>query len=310
MYGIDPRILNQLMQLGQDGKLGKPPLPDMNSLLNPTGSYQDSKNIGPLEKKNPYTYDNASYSGVGPTDSKPIDGGMMGIQGAAGGVGALGTVVANTGRPDPILGTLSGAAQGFSFGGPVGAAIGGLIGLGTAGINRTRYEENRDQRERGKIKAATVFGTDLGMYEAGGNVEGEQGELNPVQLEKGEVITMPDGSIFRAKSKKTHKQMEPDFVTDILPTGIYVASNSKKEAIAKKKADEISLGYDVVTYDEDGNSSVPTERFLGDHFKKNKMTPAQILEIVKNKFPTNDDVEFDPFLKERTKETLNQDFLI
>ncbi len=304
MNGIDPRVLQQLLQLGQDGKLGKPQMPDMNTLLNPTLSYQDSKGMEPLEKKNPYPYDDASYSGVAPVGSKPTDASMMGIRGAAGGIGAVGTVVANTGRPDPLLGALSGAGQGFAYGGPVGAIIGGLVGLGTAGINRSKYEDASEQRERGKIKAATVFGTDLGMYEAGGNVEGEQGELNPVQLEKGEVITMPDGSIFRAKSKKLHKQMDPGFVTDILPTGIYVASNSKKEAIAKKKADEISLGYDVVTYDEDGNSSVPTERFLGDHFRKNKMTPAEILEIVKHKFPTNDDVEFDPFLKRANKGNL------
>lgn len=304
MNGIDPRVLQQLLQLGQDGKLGQPKMPDMNNLLNPTGSYQDSKAMGPLEKKNPYPYDDVSFSGVAPVGSKPTDTSMMGIKAAAGALGATGSVIANTGMPDPIMGAVSGAGQGFAYGGPIGALIGALAGMATTGIKRSKYEDMQEQRNDSKIKAATVFGTDLGIYEAGGNVEGEQGELNPVQLEKGEVITMPDGSIFRAKSKKLHKQMDPDFVTDILPTGIYVASNSKKEAIAKKKADGISLGYDVVTYDEDGNSSVPTERFLGDHFRKNKMTPAEILEIVKHKFPTNDDVEFDPFLKRANKGNL------
>lgn len=303
MYGIDPRILNQLMQLGHDGKLGQPPMPNINSLLNPTQTYQDSKGMGPLEKKG-YPYDNASYDGVPGPDAKPVDTSMMGIQGAAAGIGSLGQVVANVGRPDPMLGALSGAAQGFGFGGPLGAVIGGLVGLGTTGINRTKYEENRDQQERGKIKAATVFGTDLGSYEVGGNIEGEEGGLNPVQLERGEVIVTPDGSIFKTKAKKTHKQMDDDYVTDILPTGAFVASNARKESILKKKADKISLGYDIVTYEEDGNSSTPKENMLGDLFNKKKMTPAEILDIVKNKFPTNEDVEYDPFLKRANKGNL------
>lgn len=274
------------------------------------GAQDQLKNYTPEQieaaKANPYQIPTPDMSNIGYNlpQKPPMDTQMMGIKGAAGGIGALGTVIANTKRPDPMLGAMSGAAQGFAFGGPVGAIIGGLVGLGTTGINRGKYDDMMQEREKGKLKAATVFGTDLGMYKGGGNVEGEEGELNPVQLEKGEVIVMPDGSIFKTKAKKTHKQMDDDEVTDILPTGAFVASNARKESILKKKADKISLGYDIVTYEEDGNSSAPKENMLGDLFNKKKMTPAEILDIVKNKFPTNEDVEYDPFLKRANKGNL------
>ena len=233
------------------------------------------------------------------------------LGGVAAGLGSIGSVVANTGRPDVGLGAASGALKGAGYGamlGPlgagVGALIGGLTGAATSGINRGRYDEMTGNTEKARIKAATVFGTDIGQYAGGGNIEGPPGELIPVQTEKGEVIVIEDGSIFKTKATKTHKQMDADEITDLLLSGTHVASNSKSESMTKKDADKIIMGYDIVTYDEAGNSSKPKENKLGDLFKKKQMTHAEILEAVKDKYPTNDDIKYDPFLRKANKENL------
>lgn len=238
---------------------------------------------------------------------KPTDGFNAGWGGAASAIGAVGTTVANTGRPSVGLGALSGAASGAGYGailGPwgmaAGAVIGGIAGAASSGTKRSQYDEMMENTQTGKLKAATSFGGDIGEFEHGGNVEGEEGELVPIQTEKGEKIVTVDGSIFNTKSTKFHKQMDSDEITDILVANSYVASNHKSQRISKTTAEKLILGYDTITYDEEGNSSKPTERNLGEMFRKNKMTPAEVLNVVKKTFPTAE-VPFDSFSKKSNK---------
>lgn len=221
------------------------------------------------------------------------------LSGIMTGLGSLGMTMSNTGKPDALGGALSGAAMGAGYGGPLGAVIGGLVGFAGTGLNRTRYEEAKTAKEKEKIRAATVYGTDIGQMAEGGfpdPVGGEEGELTPVQMERGERIASPDGHIYKTKAKKTHKQMKDDEVTDILPPDVWVASAAKKMMISRKKAEQVNLGFDTITYDEEGNSSAPKENKLSDYFKREKMTPAELLGVIENKFPTNN-IEYDPFAR-------------
>jgi hypothetical protein len=250
-----------------------------------------------MEEPNP---DNIQYSlsDPNPKQRDPLIGGMLV------GAGATGATMANIGRPDVGLGTLSGMATGAGYGamfGPVGAAIGGVIGgiggFASTGLNRTRYDEQSSEMQKGKIKAATIYGGDVGNFEFGGNVYAADGEeIVPIQTERGEKIVTPDGYIHTSKAKQLHKHMDKDLVTDILPEGSYVASNSRAMQILRDKANKMVMGYDTVEYLEGGGSPIPKEHTLGEIMKKKKMTPAEILDIVKNKFPTNQ-IEYDQFAK-------------
>lgn len=242
--------------------------------------------------------DNVQYNlpNNNPKPKDPLLGGLLVGAGAAGGT------MANIGRPDVGLGTLSGVATGAGYGamlGPVGAAVGGILGgiggFASTGLNRTRYDEANAEAQKGKIKAATIYGGDVGSFEFGGNVYSADGEeIVPIQTEKGEKIVSPEGYIYTSKAKQLHKHMDNDLVTDILPSGSYVASNSRAMQILRDKANKMVMGYDTVEYLEGGGSPIPKEHTLGEIMGKKKMTPAEILDIVKNKFPTNQ-IEYDQF---------------
>lgn len=219
------------------------------------------------------------------------------------GMGMMASTMGNIGQPSVGLNTLGGAMQGAGIGsalGPLGmglgAAIGGLAGFATGGLGLGNYKDMMQERQKSKIKAATVFGTDIGQYAEGGPVEGSD-ELVPIQAEKGENIVLPDGHIYRSRATKKHSQMERDFITDLLPGDAYVASNTPKKAILRDKADKIVLGYETVKYDENEGGGVPKEITLGDFFNKKKMTPAEVMNTIKTKFPIAKEEDMDPFVR-------------
>lgn len=292
---------------GMNNALPAPVNVDMNVLKSTTGDYAENKGNTAAKP----TYDNASYDYAAKADANAkFNQGTLNTVAVGGNIlGSAASAIGNTGRGSVGMGALGGVLKGASAGamlGPigagVGAVIGGLIGLGTSAARKQKYDEAKEAQADDKIKAATVYGGDIGEYELGGNVEGQPNELTPIQAEKGEYIVTPDGSIFKTKATKTHKQMEDDEITDILPGGSLVVSNSKKERIDKKLADTISLGFDVIQYDEYGQSSPVKERTLGELFNKKKMTPAEIIEVVKNKFPVSD--LDDPFTRKSNKANL------
>jgi hypothetical protein len=303
---IPPQALNQLQELlkrQQFQPFGSlPSLPiggiSRNQVQSPQGiGSLPMQGIDIPARDNTPNFDNVLYnlnSNENKAKSSPIPGILTGL-------GSVGTTMANIGKPNVGLGALSGAATGAGYGamcGPlgvgVGAAIGGLTGLVGTGLNRSSYEEQRLEAEKGRIKAATVFGSDIGEFEAGGNVGGNPDELTPIQTTKGERIVLPSGHIYKSKATQTHKQMASNYITDILPADAVVASVSKK--ISKDRADKMVLGFETIEYTEEGNSSIPKEIKLGDIFSKKKMSPAELMNVIKNKFPTND-IEMDPFAR-------------
>lgn len=135
-------------------------------------------------------------------------------------------------------------------------------------------------------------------YSVSGNVEGfeEGGEVDadmqeeahvPVQTELGELAVLPDLKIVKVNAKKKHKNMKDSKVTDILPSGTFVASNNERMAVTKKEAEKLSFGYEAGEYEEGKAGKIPNEQTLSDIMNKNKMTPAQILKQVEKKYKTS-----------------------
>lgn len=213
---------------------------------------------------------------------------------------------------------MQGASAGAAFG-PWGAAIGGVGGLGmgffTAKKRNIEMEAARQQaynaylanstvnptrgfKKGGKIKGFQDTGTymsdvikeddDYIIPQMFGEVAKGQTPLVHIQAEKGEKIIMPDGGIVDTKATKSHEQMSKDFVTDVLPEGAYVASKRKNQSIKKIDADKIVLGHTPIQYDEFNKYDTPKEITLGDILNKSEVTPAEIANLIKNKFKTVD----------------------
>jgi hypothetical protein len=216
-------------------------------------------------------------------------------------LGGLTTQIANMGQPQAGLGALGGALSGAAYGsflGPVGAAVGGVIGglggFAMSGLKAEQYDADRVWRERENIKMNTISGTDIGEYQQGRMPE--ENPLEPAQTAKGEMLSFPSGNIYKVKSKKQHKQMEDDEVTDLLPPEAFVATDDKRSKISKQEAENYVFGYEPLEYSEGVSASEVKQVTLADVFGKKKMTPAEILNKVKNKFPLTDR-EHDPYAR-------------
>lgn len=172
-------------------------------------------------------------------------------------------------------GALSGAVRGAEFGtglfgsSPIGKIAGGLFGalgggmLGAAtnlqsvaGANESFY--NRKDKE---LKHKMGNGVEPMIAAKGGFAIGD--DMIPVQMEKGEVFLSPDLGIFDTKATKQHKDMNRKEITDVIKQGSFVFSNQKKFKPYDIK--DISLGYGVVNYSEDGGYALK------------KMTMADVL---------------------------------
>lgn len=123
-------------------------------------------------------------------------------------------------------------------------------------------------------------------------------DIRPAQTEKKygqkEQIIGIDGSINDVKATKSHEQMKSDEVTDLLPVDSYVASVRKTQKISKDSVKDISFGFPVVEYLEGEVTDNPKEILFADLFKKKHHTPAELVQLVKKKFPVTDRKN-DPF---------------
>lgn len=241
-------------------------------------------------------------------------------------VGMLSSALANTpgAKPDvgqaALGGALQGASAGAQLGGPLGAGLGALIG-GIASVtstgdrlaeyNRLQMEKNkqrgRDRRvdpfqgvvyaEEGGYMASApkkmgVMDSKLGVLyaEDGGDVsslpEDAPTEVIPAQTEVGEVILMPSGVLADVKARLPHTQMEDDDVTDILPEGSFVFSNSKKslQEITQEIRDSV-IGYGTIRYSETEDTSEVGVVRLGDVIPSGKkLTFADMAKGIRDKF--------------------------
>lgn len=142
-----------------------------------------------------------------------------------------------------------------------------------------------------------------GMFQFGGDVESAGPEVLAIQTEKGELAALPDNTITKVKAKKKHAQMKADEVTDILPPESFVGSADKRMKFSKKNMQDISFGYGPISYLEGSTSAPPKEHTAADIMTKNKMTPAEYMKVIKNKFSTTGDTQ-DPFAMRADAENL------
>jgi len=193
-------------------------------------------------------------------------------------------------------GALSGLSTGFSMGGPMGGLIGllggGALGFMNSGQKREDYETALERSRKQRVKDRTVDPFMGVLYaEEGGITPGDvpAEELTPVQTEEGEMMLMPSGILTATKAKDKHDDMDEDDITDILPAGTIIFSNSLDNMLPiNEELEDTILGYGTAFYSEEGDNTdvkaVQFEEVLDD--KKKKMTFAEIANNIKNKFST------------------------
>lgn len=154
--------------------------------------------------------------------------------------------------------------------------------------------------ENVRIPTEMKKGEDVQEYGMGGTPPGRG-----VQTAKGEALAFSDGTVVNTRAQKTHKGMDDDDVTDIVPPGGYIYSNDKKMRISKKEAEEMEFGYSPLVYGEEGNySSMPKEITLADVFGGNKtMTPADAAKAIRSKYKLTD-LKKDAFAEFTRRENL------
>lgn len=216
-----------------------------------------------------------TLSTVGTVASTMIDAGNM----------------ANPSQTEIAPSALSGAAAGALSGakaGPLGmiggALFGGVSGAIKAGAQREAYEQQEDWKRKKIMTGLRMAPT---MYEEGGMSisEAEDPELPiPVQEEEGEVMLFPDGRLVDSMATKKHKQMKGNDVTDFVPNGTMIFSNSKKKIIDLSAISDHVFNITKGHYSEDGNTPGETLLFK-DVYGKGKKTPAAIAKKIKKDFP-------------------------
>lgn len=190
-----------------------------------------------------------------------------------------------------------------------GKALDGYTDEELMGILHYNWTGGIDKLAKGELNANPTAGTDTanvsyftyldkirkGMdnakpakFERGGMVQ--QPSLVPIQTEKGEKIIHPDGTITDVNAKRRHSQMDDNIITDIVASGAYVASNSKDIKLHKDEADQTLISLKMKPYTEWLQNPEPEQTTLATLFPKgkNKLTPAELIERVKMKFPLMD----------------------
>lgn len=189
------------------------------------------------------------------------------------------------------LGQLIGNFQGQGFGGvnPQGGSNQHpLYGDLTSNLMGTAAFEGVFGKSPGFGGTPGFAGIQPRYYQEGGEVE--QGPaMIPIQTEKGEVFIHLDGSITPVNAKTTHKRMDEDEVTDVVPEGTYVTSNDKKIRMTAKEAEDIVMGVKALPYEEFKKGVLPEETLFSEIFgNSKKLTPAEMTQKILRKFPTMD----------------------
>lgn len=131
------------------------------------------------------------------------------------------------------------------------------------------------------------YGGPVAHFSQGGMVQAAS--LVPIQTELGEKMIHLDGTITDVNATKLHKHMDDDTITDIVPQGTYIASADKKMKMKRKDAEDILIGIQAVDYKEERKGKLPEKMYLDIIFgDKKEMTPAEMVEAVKKKFPVID----------------------
>jgi hypothetical protein len=178
----------------------------------------------------------------------------------------------------------------------------------------------------GKPVSATALNrlNQIGFYQYGGYIPNYQfgGEINndyaypihpiteeftDIQTEKGEVATLPDGTIVDVKATEKHKDMDKNHITDILPGKSHVFSHDPKmklnldSSIGGVKIKDMKLGKTTFEYKENQITAGPKDVMLSEIWgDKKELTPAELVNNVKKKFELRDNKN--NFLTQRANE--------
>lgn len=192
--------------------------------------------------------------------------------------------------PSAIAGGVSGALSGAALG-PIGIVGGGLLGMISGGLKAGAQREAHDQAEYEKQrKRFTGLRMAPQTFEEGGmaNTDADPEIELPVQEEEGEIMLFPDGKLVDSMATKKHKQMKGNDVTDFIPDGTVIFSNSKKKLIDLSKVKDHVFNITKGNYSEDGNT--PGETLLmKDIYGTGKKTPAQIVRKIRKDLPIIED---------------------
>lgn len=120
------------------------------------------------------------------------------------------------------------------------------------------------------------------IYQDGGEVE-----LTPIQTEKGEIAVLEDTTISEVKSDDVHDNMDDEDITDILPAGSWIFSDSVK---VKKEDADVIFGYSQPLYEETSNKTKVEEINFNQLFEEDEdeLSTAELALRIKKKFPIND----------------------
>lgn len=136
--------------------------------------------------------------------------------------------------------------------------------------------------EDANLQNYTTSPSIIPIYQDGGEVE-----LTPIQTEKGEIAVLEDTTISEVKSDDVHDNMDDEDITDILPAGSWIFSDSVK---VKKEDANVIFGYSQPLYEETANKTKVEEINFNQLFEENEdeLSTAELALRIKKKFPIND----------------------
>jgi hypothetical protein len=174
-------------------------------------------------------------------------------------------------------GAVKGASAGASFGIPgliAGATFGALEGGTTAAKVASDYDEAEWKKRQSRLNGLRIAPA---IKEKGGAVVEDEAVIDvPIQAEVGEMFFLPNGDLVETNADKTHKEMKRGEVSDIVPNGTYVLSNSQKKLIDLAKIKDHIVGYGKGEYSETHGNTPLTKIKVGDILgEKGKITPAE-----------------------------------
>ena len=316
-----------------------------NDLIQKHGSINAARKAGALDKEAMTYLDNYGFMYHGIEDLSPAKGTLVYERYKQAYPNDVNKLELDNSKPEPTKFEDGGKDKNFfETVGPYTTALGGLATMGIPAVmsllqNQIGQTEIETDARLAQDKAST-YGIDRGMsgmvyakmgskmkvkhYDKGGEAEELTKpvplvSLAPAQTVRDEMIHHGDNSITPTASKfKTHKEQDPDNVTDtpnvevkdeagnLISPAAYIFSNNPDLKIPKFIADMINFGMSPAYYQEGKKPIAPKEVKFSDYvFKGNKteMTPAEIAKAVMKNLPV-DTEPADMFARFRSQEHL------
>lgn len=193
--------------------------------------------------------------------------------------GAIVSANAETPEAAGIGGILAGMS-----GGPLGMLMGGVGGLTDFFQKKSARESYMEAYNKNMLDSRTVAPF-AGSFEKGGFPELEELPFMGIQTKEGEQLFTVGGEIVDTMSDDLHKDMKKGEVTDVVPRGTFVFSDSSSldtSNMSDKK--DVMYRFPGRYSETDGNVKGEEVRFT-DFVGKGKMTYAEAAMNLKKKIP-------------------------